>query len=72
MHGVWLLYSSMPGGSAAPYDLGKTLVHSTGHWLGLYHTFQGGCYSDDACLTELTPGQITRMVDQWTQYRSQP
>lgn len=110
--GIWLLHSTMPGGSASPYNEGKTLVHSTGHWLGLYHTFQGGCLdqdlvtdtpaqkeptygcpavatsscpgaqpdaihnfmnnSDDACLSEFTPAQITRMVEQWTQYRAQP
>ncbi|WP_395990094.1 zinc metalloprotease [Actinomadura sp. 9N215] len=41
--GVIIDYRSLPGGPYKRFDRGYTAVHEIGHWLGLLHTFEGGC-----------------------------
>ena len=45
--GIVIRYSTLPGGGTLYFNQGDTAVHETGHWLGLYHTFENGCDPGD-------------------------
>jgi hypothetical protein len=55
--GVVCLYSSVPGGAATSYNLGRTATHEVGHWLNLRHIWGDATCGND--LVADTPTQQT-------------
>lgn len=56
--GVVNLAGTLPGAEMAQYDLGIAAVHEVGHWLGLFHTFEGNSCTGQGDLVADTPQQL--------------
>ena len=48
---------TVPSGPINGYNMGKTAVHETGHWLGLLHTFEGYSCSGNGDFVADTPSE---------------
>ncbi|KAI5118757.1 hypothetical protein M0805_004843 [Coniferiporia weirii] len=56
--GILIRYSTLPGGNSPGNNLGKVLTHEVGHWVGLLHTFQGGCFAPGDYVNDTPPEAV--------------
>ena len=56
--GVVLIHFALPG-SDIPFSLDHSLTHEVGHWLGLQHTFDGGCSKRNDEVADTPAAKVT-------------